>query len=85
MATSHFRQFLDAATAPALGTDSLLGPGCLCGLRTSWCLLHGMTFKHDASFRSGMRMRCINVHGGRPRLQDRAAPAYIFTSYPRAT
>jgi hypothetical protein len=85
MATSNFRQFRDTATGPAPGTDSLLGHGCLCGLCTRWCLLHGMTSKHDASLRSAMRMLCINAHGGRPKMQGRAAPAYIFTCYPRAT
>ncbi|MFJ5697217.1 hypothetical protein [Arthrobacter sp. NPDC093139] len=84
MATSQFRQLLDAATAPAPGTDTLPGAGCRCGLSTSWCMLHGMTPKHDASFRNGRQMRCcINIREGRPRRQGCAAPACIFTSYPR--
>lgn len=84
MATSHFRQFLGAATGPAPGTESLLRPGCLYGLRASWCLAHVMTAKHDASFRNGMLMCRINVRDGRLGMQHRAAPACIFTGYPLA-
>lgn len=84
MAPSHFRQFLSDATAPAPDTDSPLGPDCLYGLYTSWCLLQGMKPKPDTSFRKGMRMCRINVDSGRLRMKGRAAADYILTSYPHA-
>jgi hypothetical protein len=83
MATSHLRQFIGTATARAPGTDTLPGHGCRCGLCTGWCLLPGMTPRHDASFRSGMRMCRINIPDGRLRTRGRAAPDCIRTSCPR--
>jgi hypothetical protein len=82
VATSHFQQFLHDATSPAPDTDSPLGPDCLYGLYTSWCLLQGMTPKPVASFRTGMRLCRINVHRGRLRMKGRAAADYILASYP---
>lgn len=82
MATSHFHQFLHDATSPAPDTDSPLGPDCLYGLYTSWCLLQGLTSKRGASFRAGMRLCRVNVHHGRLRMKGRAARDYALTSCP---
>jgi hypothetical protein len=82
MAASHFQQFLDDATCPAPDTDSPLGPDCLYGLYTSWCLLHGMTPKSGARFRAGMRLCRVNIRSGKLRMKGRAAADYILTSYP---
>lgn len=84
MATSHFQQFLHDATSPAPDTDLPLGPDCLYGLYTSWCLLHGRTPKPDAAFRAAMRLNHINVHNGKLRMKGRAAADYILSSYPYA-
>jgi hypothetical protein len=84
VATSHFQQFLLDATSPAPDTDSPLGPDCLYGLYTSWCLLQGMAPKPVASFRAGMRLCRINVHRGRLRMKGRAAADYILASYPHS-
>lgn len=84
MATSHFQQFLHDATFPAPDTDSPLGPDCLYGLYTSWCLLQGRTPRPAAAFRAGMRLCRVNVHKGRLRMKGRAAADYILASYPYA-
>jgi hypothetical protein len=84
VATSYFQQFLHDATSPAPDTDSPLGPDCLDGLYTSWCLLQGMARKPVASFRAGMRLCRINVHRGRLRMKGRAAADYILASYPHS-
>jgi hypothetical protein len=84
VAPSHFQQFLHDATSPAPDTDSPLGPDCLYGLYTSWCLLQGMAPKPVASFRAGMRLCRINVHRGRLRMKGRAAADYILASYPHS-
>jgi hypothetical protein len=84
MATSHFQQFLSDATSPAPETDSPLGPDCLYGLYTSWCLLHGMRPRTHLSFRAGMRRCRVSLHGSRRRMKGRAAADYILTSYPYA-
>jgi hypothetical protein len=84
MATSHFQQFLSDATCPAPDTDHPLGPDCLYGLYTSWCLLHGLRPKPDALFRAGMRLQRIDVRGGKLRMKGRAAADYILSSYPDA-
>ena len=84
VATSHFQQFLHDATTPAADTDSPLGPDCLYGLYTSWCLLQGVKPKRPAVFRAGMRLRGVNVRNGRLRMKGRAAADYILASYPYA-
>ena len=82
MATSHFRKFLHEATAPAPDTDVPLGPDCLYGLYTSWCLLHGTTPKPSGAFQTGMRLCQVNVRKGRLRMKGPAAADYILASYP---
>ena len=84
MATSHFQQFLRDATTPDADTDSPLGPDCLYGLYTSWCLLQGVKPKRPAVFRAGMRLCGVNVRSGRLRMKGRAAADYILASYPFA-
>ncbi|MBT2549697.1 hypothetical protein [Arthrobacter sp. ISL-65] len=84
MATSHFQQFLHDATYPAPETDSPLGPDCLYGLYTSWCLIQGLTPKTDSSFRAGMRRCRVNLRGARRKMKGRAAADYILASYPYA-
>jgi hypothetical protein len=84
MATSHFQQFLDDATSPAPDTESPLGPDCLYGLYTSWCLIQGLTPKPDSSFRAGMRRCRVNPRGTRRKMKGRAAADYILASYPYA-
>jgi hypothetical protein len=82
MATSHFQQFLHDATSPAPDTDTPLGPDCLYGLYTSWCLLQGLTPQPERFFRVGMRLCRVNIHGGRLRMKGQAAADYILSSYP---
>jgi hypothetical protein len=83
MASSHFQQFLHDATSPAPDTDLPLGPDCLYGLYTSWCLLQGITPSTSTSFRAGMRACNVNVHNGRLRMKGgRAVADYILASYP---
>jgi hypothetical protein len=82
--TSHFQQFLHDATSPDPDTDLPLGPDCLYGLYTSWCLLQGMAPKRVASFRAGMRLCRVKIHRGRLRMKGRAAADYILTSYPHS-
>ncbi|SFU11422.1 hypothetical protein [Arthrobacter sp. ov118] len=82
MATSHFQQFLHDATSPAPDTDSPLGPHCLYGLYTSWCLLQGKTPRRDAAFRAGMRRCRVHIRRGRLRMKGQAAADYILASYP---
>ena len=85
MAPSHFQQFLSDATSPAPDTDSPLGPDCLYGLYTSWCLIQGLPPRSDASFRAGMRRCRVNLRGTRRRMKGRAAADYILASYPLAS
>jgi hypothetical protein len=80
MAASHFAQFLDEATVPDLDTGCPLGPDCLYGLYTSWCLLHGMKPKPDSIFRAAMHRCDTDIHGRR--MSGPAAADYILASYP---
>ena len=82
--SAHFDRFLTEALTDDRETDGGLDQEELYGLYTSWCLLQGLKPKPDTSFRKGMRMCRINVHGGRLRMKGRAAADYILTSYPRA-
>jgi hypothetical protein len=83
MATSHFEQFLDEATVPDLDTDCPLGPDCLYGLYTSWCLLRGMEPRPDITFRAAMYRCDGDIH--ERRMKGQAATDYILASYPAAT
>ena len=85
MAPSHFQQFLSDATSPDPDTDSPLGPDCMYGLYTSWCLIQGLAPKSDSSFRAGMRRCGVNLRGTRRRMKGRAAADYILASYPLAS
>ena len=82
MATSHFEQFLDEATVPDFDTDSPLGPDCLYGLYTSWCLIHGADPRPDITFWAGMHRCGIDIHDSRLRMMGPAAVDYILASYP---
>lgn len=81
MATSHFNRFLLEATVPD-HTHFPLGPDCLYGLYTSWCLLHNIRPVDDISFRSGMERCGIDLHSTRRRMRGPAAADYILASYP---
>lgn len=80
MATSHFEKFLVDATVPD-ETHLPLGPDCLYGLYTSWCLLHSITPVQDITFRSAME-RCGVTSSSRRRMAGPAAMDYILASYP---
>ena len=84
MATSHFTQFLDEATIPEFDTDCPLSADCLYGLYVSWCLIHRLEAKPDATFRSAMHRLGIDVHHSRLRMVGPAAADYILASYPAA-
>jgi hypothetical protein len=84
MVTSHYEQFLDEATVPDPDTDCPLGPDCLYGLYTSWCLLQGMEPKSDITFRAAMHRCGIDVHDSRLRMTGPAMADYILSSYPPA-
>lgn len=81
MAISHFEQFLLEATVPN-ETQRPLGPDCLYGLYTSWCLLHNITPAEDITFRSAMERCGINLNNSRRRMAGQAAADYILSSYP---
>ncbi|MDQ0077678.1 hypothetical protein [Arthrobacter oryzae] len=81
MATSHFERFLLDATVPD-ETHCPLGPDCLYGLYTSWCLLHSITPVGDITFRTAMRHHGIDLHNSRRRMTGPAAADYILASYP---
>ncbi|MEV7135925.1 hypothetical protein AB0N24_23965 [Arthrobacter sp. NPDC093128] len=81
MATSHFERFLLDATVPD-ETCWPLGPDCLYGLYTSWCLLQNITPVSDIAFRSAMKRRGIDLRTSRRRMIGPAAADYILASYP---
>lgn len=80
MAISHFERFLLDSTFPD-ETHGPLGPDCLYGLYTSWCLLHRIEPVADIVFRSAMEHRGINLRSSR-RMVGPAATDYILESYP---
>jgi hypothetical protein len=82
VAASHFEQFLDEATVPESDTDCPLGPDCLCGLRVSWCLLHGMEPRPDIVFRAAMHRCGIDIDDSCLRMIGPAAADYILASSP---
>lgn len=84
VATSHFNQFLDEATIAEVDTDCPLSADCLYGLYISWCILHGLEAKPDATFRSAMHRLGVDVHNSQRRMVGPAAADYILASYPAA-
>jgi hypothetical protein len=82
MMISHFQRFLDEATIPDPESDPPLGPDCLYGLYTSWCLLHRISPVSDIAFRAGMRSCGIDIHHIRLEMTGPAAANYILASYP---
>ena len=81
MASSHFERFLLDTTVPD-ETHVPLGPDCLYGLYTSWCVLHDITPVDDISFRSAMERRGVDLRNSRRRMTGAAAADYILASYP---
>ncbi|WLQ05943.1 hypothetical protein [Arthrobacter oryzae] len=81
MAISHFERFLLDATAPD-DTHCPLGPDCLYGLYTSWCLLHSIAPVDDIAFRAAMERCGIDLRNSRRRMKGPAAADYILSSYP---
>jgi hypothetical protein len=81
MATSHFEQFLLKATVPD-DAHCPLGPDCLYGLHTSWCLLQHINPAPDITFRAAMHRRGIRRRNSRLRMTGLAAADYILASYP---
>ena len=79
MATSHFERFLREATVPD-ELHSPLGPDCLYGLYTSWCLLHNISPVEDIAFRSAMRRCGVDPRNSRRRMTGQAATDYILAS-----
>ncbi|MDQ0850971.1 hypothetical protein QFZ65_002909 [Arthrobacter sp. B3I9] len=84
MAPSHFEQFLDEATVPDPDTDCPLGPDCLYGLYTSWCLIKGLEPKPDITFRGAMHRCGVDIYDSRLRMTGPAMADYILSSYPPA-
>lgn len=82
MVTSQYRKFLSEATVPAPDTEHTLGPDCLYGLHTSWCITRGRTPR--SSWRFNLAMRRLGAGpGGRPRsIRGPAAADYLLASYP---
>jgi hypothetical protein len=72
MAISHFERFLLDATIPD-ETHWALGPDCLYGLYTSWCLLHAITPVDDIAFRSAMERCGIDLRNTRRWMKGPAA------------
>jgi len=81
MATSHITRFLLDATVPD-ETHAPLGPDCLYGLYTSWCILHNIKPVEDSAFRSAIRRHGIDPGGTRRRMAGPAASDYILATYP---
>jgi len=81
MAISHVERFLLEATAPD-ECESPLGPDCLYGLYTSWCMLHRITPVDDIGFRSAMRRCGVNVDNCRRRMVGATAVDYLLATYP---
>ena len=81
MTISHIHQFLREATVPD-ETESPLGPDCLYGLYTSWCLLHSISPLEDLEFRAAIRRQGIVPGSSRRRMAGPAATDYILASYP---
>ena len=84
MTKSHFERFLVEATVPD-ETEQLLGPDCLYGLYTSWCLLHNITPVQDRDFRAAMERRGVEWCSNRRRIIGPAAADYLLESYPPAS
>ena len=81
MVISHFDRFLLDATVLD-ETQRPLGPDCLYGLYTSWCLLHKIVPVADVTFRGAMERRRIDLITSRRRIVGQAARDYILASYP---
>ena len=81
MASSHFERFLLDATVPD-ETHSPLGPDCLYGLYTSWCLLHRITPVQDRVFRSAMQRCGVDPNSSRRRMAGATSAEYLMASYP---
>jgi hypothetical protein len=81
VALSHFDKFLLDATVPD-ETHRPLGPDCLYGLYTSWCLLHKIKPVADIVFRAAMERRGIDLTSSHRRMAGPAATDYILESYP---
>lgn len=81
MTTSHIQHFLREATVPD-ETESPLGPDCLYGLYTSWCMLNNINPLEDVDFRTAIRRQGIVPGRSRRRMAGRAATDYILASYP---
>ncbi|MET3923182.1 hypothetical protein [Arthrobacter sp. UYEF20] len=59
-----------------------MGPDCLYGLYTSWCLLHHINPSADITFRAAMHRRGIDRPNCGRRMMGPAATDYILASYP---
>ena len=81
MTTSHFERFLHDATVPD-ETQRPLGPDCLYGLYTSWCLLHKIAPVEDITFRAAMERCGVDLNNSRRRMAGQAAADYLLASYP---
>lgn len=84
MVISHFQQFLSEATVRDTGASELLRPDSLCGLYTSWCLIHRINPVPDTDFQAGMRRCGIDIHHSGMAMTGPAAADYILASQPDA-
>ena len=80
MIRSHFQRFVAEATVPD-ETQQPLGPDCLYGLYTSWCLLHNISPVQDIAFRAAMKQCGVDWHTSPRRITGAAAADYILESY----
>ncbi|KRE81587.1 hypothetical protein [Arthrobacter sp. Soil763] len=83
MPTSHIARFLQEATVPD-DAELPLGPDCLYGLYTSWCMLHQISPLDDLQFRDILQQHGVNPENFRRRITGPAATDYILASYPAA-
>jgi len=81
MPTSHVTAFLLEATVPD-NTEPPLGPDCLYGLYTSWCLLNRITPLEELQLRDVLQHQGIDPLNLRRRITGPAAADYILSSYP---
>lgn len=82
MATSHYDQFLQEATANDPASDHGLGRDPLYGLYTSWCFLGQAAPRPEDAFWAAMKKKQIHPRRTGLRMKGPAAEDYILASYP---
>ena len=82
MATSHYDQFLQEATASDPASDHGLGRACPSGLYTSWGFLSQTAPRPEDAFWAAMKEKQIHPKRNGLRMKGPAAADYILASYP---